>query len=106
MRAAALPSPFPACEGDTLQRLRLLIETSVAPVLGETECAEIMRRAGEVHNDVDEANELLKEIEQTPLQVLEGWIAVACTTRATNHRTHRLAQQPETAACRPLLAIG
>ncbi|CAL1148492.1 unnamed protein product [Cladocopium goreaui] len=80
MRAAALPSPFPACEGDTLQRLRLLIETSVAPVLGETECAEIMRGAGEVHNDVDEgwmglghessfkANELLKEIEQTPLQ--------------------------------------
>ena len=37
MRAAAQPSPFPACEGDTLERLRLLIETSVVPVLGEAE---------------------------------------------------------------------
>lgn len=70
-RIAPPQSPFPACDGDALQRLRLLVETSVMPVLGETECAEIMRRAGEVHNDVDEANELLKEIESPPLQVLE-----------------------------------
>ncbi|CAJ1348829.1 unnamed protein product [Effrenium voratum] len=94
-RAAALPSPFPACEGDTLQRLRLLIETSVAPVLGEVECAEIMRRAGEVHNDVDEANELLKEIEQTPLQVLEVGLllrapeAISDST-PSNHRRPQL----------------
>ncbi|CAK9033785.1 unnamed protein product [Durusdinium trenchii] len=98
MRAAALPSPFPACEGDTLQRLRLLIETSVAPVLGETECAEIMRRAGEVHNDVDEANELLKEIEQTPLQVLEvGLLLRAPPERptTTEHIVSQNNRQPQ-----------
>lgn len=67
----AVAPPFPSMEGDLLQRLGALLDTSVAPIVGEHECAEIMRRASEVQNDVDEANELLKEIEQPPLQVLE-----------------------------------
>jgi len=69
-RPDAAPSPFPSCEGDLLQRLRALLD-AVLPAIGEGESGELMRRASEVQNDVDEANELLKEIEQPRQQVLE-----------------------------------
>lgn len=67
----AVPLPAPTCPsglGGLEQWLRGMLGSAM---LSEEERDELLKKAAEVQNDVDEANDLLKEIENPPQQVLE-----------------------------------
>jgi len=73
MEAPPLPrgTPAPGEEADLEARLRAML-AKVRPAVDDTECHELLRRAREVENDVEEANDLLREMEgASPSTVVE-----------------------------------
>eukprot|EP00747_Dinoflagellata_sp_TGD_P211808 gnl/TRDRNA2_/TRDRNA2_84987_c0_seq1.p1 gnl/TRDRNA2_/TRDRNA2_84987_c0~~gnl/TRDRNA2_/TRDRNA2_84987_c0_seq1.p1 ORF type:complete len:799 (+),score=162.35 gnl/TRDRNA2_/TRDRNA2_84987_c0_seq1:104-2500(+) len=57
-------SPFAAVTGGVEDRIRMLLETTAVSRLGEGESGELLRRAVDLQNDIDEAVDLLREIGQ------------------------------------------
>jgi len=71
--STAAPSPAPGGEGGVHGRLQAMCDSACATSgVSEAVRGDLMRRARDVQNDVDEANELLREIDgPTPTQVIE-----------------------------------